>query len=61
MSRLHVALCLFINMLGYVAAKTNRRTNIKGVTVDYLSYVFMYRDLSKEAMMALGESLLVEH
>ena len=54
-----IALCLFINMLRYVAAKTNKIANIKGVTVDYISYAFMYRDLSKEAIMALAESLLV--
>jgi len=54
-----ISLCLFINMLGYVAVKTKRKVNLKGVTVDYLSYAFMYRDLSKEAIMALAESLLV--
>jgi len=54
-----IALCLFINMLGYVAAKTNRKINISGIIIDYLSYAFMYRDLSKEAIMALAESLLV--
>jgi len=53
-----IASCLFINMLRYVAKKKGRRVNIKGDTIDYLTYAFMYRDLSKEAIMALAESLL---
>jgi len=30
----------------------------KGYTIDYLSYAFMFRALSKEAIMALAENLL---
>jgi len=50
--------CIFINMLKYVAKKKGRRVNIKADTIDYLAYAFMYRDLSKEAIMALAESPL---
>jgi len=53
-----IASCLFINMLRYVAKKRGRQVNIKGDTIDYLAYAFMYRDLSKEAIMAIAESLL---
>jgi hypothetical protein len=53
-----IASCLFINMLKYVAKKRGRHVNIKGYTLDYLTYAFMFRDLSKEAIMALAESLL---
>jgi len=53
-----IASCLFINMLKYVAKKKGRRVNLKGSTIDYLTYAFMFRDLSKEAIMALAESLL---
>ena len=53
-----IAACLFINMIRYVANKRGRRANIKGDTIDYLTYAFTYRDLSKEAIMALAESLL---
>ncbi|MDR0316083.1 MAG: hypothetical protein LBH97_04200 [Treponema sp.] len=54
-----IAACIFLNMVRYVAAKKNRKANIKGGTVDYLTYAFMFRDLSKEAIMALAESFLV--
>jgi len=53
-----IASCLFINIFRYVAKKRGRRANIKGDTIDYLAYAFMFRDLSKEAIMALAESLL---
>jgi len=53
-----IASCIFINMLKYVGRKRGRRVNVKGGTIDYLTYAFMYRDLSKEAIMALAESLL---
>ena len=54
-----IAYILFNNVLFYVAKKTGKRVNVKKAIMDHLLYAFRYRDLSKEAIMALGESLLV--
>ena len=56
-----IALTFMINILYYVAEKSKpkRKVNIKGVNITNLLYTFQYRDLSKEAIMALAESLLV--
>jgi len=53
-----IAYTLFNNMLFYVAKKTGKKVNVKKAITDHLLYAFQYRDLSKEAIMALGESLL---
>jgi len=53
-----IAYTLFNNMLFYVAAKTKRRVNVKSELMKNTIYAFQYRDLSKEAIMALAESLL---
>jgi hypothetical protein len=53
-----IAYTLFINMLFYEAAKTNRKVNIKSDLMNNTLYAFQYRDLSKEAIMALAESHL---
>ena len=53
-----IANTLFFKMLTYVAAKTNRKVNIKSDLMKNMFYAFRYRDLSKEAIMALAESLL---
>jgi len=55
-----IAYTLFSNMLFYVAAKTNpkRKVNVKSDLMNNTFYAFRYRDLSKEAIMALAESLL---
>jgi len=53
-----IAYTLFKNMLFYVAAKTKRKVNIKSKLMDNTIYAFQYRDLSKEAIMALAESHL---
>ena len=53
-----IANTLFIKMLTYVAAKTKRNVNIKSELMKNTFYSFRYRDLSKEAIMALAESLL---
>jgi len=47
-----------VNLIHYVANKTNRKVNIKKALMDNLLYAFQYRDLSKEAIMALAESHL---
>jgi hypothetical protein len=53
-----IAYTFFINMLYYEAAKTKRKVNIKSDLMNNTLYAFQYRDLSKEAIMALAESHL---
>ena len=53
-----IAYTLFYNMLFYVAAKTKKKVNVKSDLMNNIIYAFKYRDLSKEAIMALAESLL---
>jgi hypothetical protein len=53
-----IAYTFFINMLFYEAAKTNRKVNVKSELLKNTLYAFQYRDLSKEAIMAMAESLL---
>jgi len=55
-----IAFSFFLNMLYYEAAnaKVKRKVNVKSDLFNNILYAFMYRDLSKEAIMALAESLL---
>ena len=53
-----IAYLLFMNMLKYVAAKTEKKVNVTRDLLNNTIYAFRYRDLSKEAIMALAESLL---
>ena len=53
-----IAYTVFINLLYYVAKKTNRKVNVKKLLMDNVLYAFQYRDLSKEAIMILAESHL---
>ena len=53
-----IAYTFFVNILFYVAPRTKRKVNVKKALADNLLYAFQYRDLSKEAIMALAESLL---
>jgi hypothetical protein len=45
-------------MLSYVAEKTNKKVNLTPSLNDDLYYSFRFRDLSKEAIMALAESMI---
>jgi hypothetical protein len=58
-----MAYIFFVNLLHYVANKETKagkklNVNIKKKLMDGLLYAFQYRDLSKEAIMALAESHL---
>jgi hypothetical protein len=53
-----IALCLFMNMLHYHTQKENIKLNITNKMVDDIYYSFRFRDLSKEAIMILAESLI---
>jgi hypothetical protein len=53
-----IALCLFINCLKYYANKNKLNTNLTQHIIEDMYYAFIYRDLSKESIMALAESLI---
>ncbi|MDR0744686.1 MAG: hypothetical protein LBE97_01900 [Holosporales bacterium] len=53
-----IALCIFFNMLFYVARTRNKKVNSTRQIIDDLFYAFCYRDLSKEAIMAIAESII---
>ena len=53
------ALRLFTNTILYIAEQRGQGTNINEDVVNHLIHAFTYRDLSKEAIMAIGESLIV--
>ena len=53
-----IAYTIFVNLLFYVANKTGLKVNVKKMLMNNLLYAFQYRDLSKEALMALAESHL---
>jgi hypothetical protein len=53
-----IALNVFFNMLFYIAKTRNKKVNCTSQIVNDLFYAFCYRDLSKEAIMALAESLI---
>jgi len=52
-----IALCLFMNVLHYQAQKGKGKLDMTQSMVDDIYYAFRFRDLSKEAIMILAESL----
>jgi hypothetical protein len=53
-----IALCFFINSVNFYAVKNNKKTNIVSAVIQDIYYAFMYRDLSKESIMALAKGLV---
>ncbi|MDR0878766.1 MAG: hypothetical protein LBN21_11990 [Treponema sp.] len=53
-----IAMFLFNSMLSFVAKKTGRNVNISSQIVKDLYYSFRFRDVSKESIMILAESLI---
>jgi hypothetical protein len=53
-----IALYLFNNMLIYYAKKNNKKVNITEQIQERIYYGLRYRDISKEALMTLAESLI---
>nr|AGS52404.1 hypothetical protein [uncultured bacterium contig00085] len=49
---------LFLNAIRIVAIERKSKANLKTEIVQELYYSFRYRDLSKEAIMNLAESLI---
>jgi hypothetical protein len=54
----NIALCVFRNMLEYIAKLIGKKVNMTEQIINDLFYSFCYRDLSKESIMLLAESLL---
>jgi hypothetical protein len=53
-----IALYLFYRVLLYIGKKKNRKINLNVSLIGDLYYSFRFRDLSKEAIMALAEGML---
>jgi hypothetical protein len=53
-----IALSIFFKMLFYVAKTKSKKVNSTKQMIDDLFYAFCYRDLSKEAIMAIAESII---
>jgi hypothetical protein len=53
-----IALCLFMNMVHYVARINKKRVLYNHQMMENTEYAFMFRDLSKEAIMMLAEGFI---
>jgi hypothetical protein len=53
-----IAVSIFFKILFYVAKERNKNVNSTRQIMDDLFYAFCFRDLSKEAIMALAESMI---
>ncbi len=53
-----IALWLFTNGLKFYAAKVRKKVNLSKNIIENLYYSFRFRDLSKEAIMDLAESMI---
>ncbi|GHV76907.1 hypothetical protein AGMMS49942_17280 [Spirochaetia bacterium] len=53
-----IALHFLVHVLAYHAAKKGKKINFTDQIADEFLYAFRYRDLSKEAIMALAASLI---
>jgi hypothetical protein len=54
-----IALYLLNNMLLYYAKKNKKRVNISNSLSKNIYYSFRFRDVSKEAIMVLAESMII--
>jgi len=54
----YFAAFLFLRMLRVVGIKTRRPVSVDGKYVENLVYALLYRDLSKEAIMAMADALM---
>jgi hypothetical protein len=53
-----IALYLFNKTLSFYAAKTNKKNGLTGKIAQDIYYSFRFRDISKESVMLLAESLI---
>jgi len=51
---------LFVNMLKRVGLATNKKITIDPNFAKNVVYAFIYRDVSKEAIMAIADALFVQ-
>jgi hypothetical protein len=54
-----IALYLLNNLIIYYAKKHNRKVNISASLYKTIYYSFRFRDISKESVMALAESMII--
>jgi hypothetical protein len=54
-----IALYLLNNVVVYYARKHNKRVNISESLYKNIYYSFRFRDISKESIMALAESMII--
>lgn len=52
------AMALYLRMVCYVAKKRDRNPNITRHVFKHIQHAFVYRDLSKESLMAIAEGLI---
>jgi hypothetical protein len=57
-ANLTFALALFTRAVTYTANRSGKKANFSRRIVEHLIHDFTYRDLSKEAVMAIAESLI---
>ena len=55
-----IVLFLFNKVLSLVAVKSNKQVNITEQTVKNLYYSLRFRDISKESLMLLAKSLIIQ-
>jgi hypothetical protein len=53
-----IAISLFFTAASYSARASNKRINTADILVENLYYAFRFRDLSKEAIMAIAERII---
>ena len=53
-----IAISLFTRGVIFTAKKRGQNPNLNNNVILHLTHAFKYRDLSKEAIMAIGESLI---
>ncbi|GHV25078.1 hypothetical protein AGMMS4952_01950 [Spirochaetia bacterium] len=53
-----IALCLFLNMVRFYAQNKGKQVLFTYHMAEHIKYSFMFRDISKEAIMILAEGLI---
>jgi hypothetical protein len=53
-----ISLRLFIDVIHSIASRQKKKANLESKTIQSIYYSFRYRDLSKESIMLLAESLI---
>jgi len=56
-----IAICLFLNAIYYYSGKTKKGRRIHKQFVEDLYYSLRYRDISKESLMIIAESFIIDN